>query len=192
MEQLELPGMPENRYVCTALDGFVDTLRRLLDAAWGPDWGELGEEVSDFTDPENVKLPQVVFHLLSRVPNKEFSPLKKRYSDTLPDPLYPGYHVEVWRRWYDCKIAFHCYARTNREARHLANKLAVFLDTYAGYFKEQGLSELLFLGEEEPERTRMAAGSLPVRTLLYLVRVEEVYVVRGKTLEEIIIETSRP
>jgi hypothetical protein len=179
--------MPESRYTCTTLDGFVETLRRLLDAAWGPDWGELGEEVTNLNDPENVKLPQVIFHLVSRVPNEKLTPLKKKFYETFPDPDYPGYNVEIWRKWYDCKVAFHCYARTNREARHLANKLEAFLDTYTGYFKEQGLSELVFLGEDEPERTRLSGGLLPVRTLLYLARVEEVHVVRGKLLEDITI-----
>lgn len=191
-EQLELPGMPENRYTCTTLDSFVDTLQKLLNTAWGPDWGEFGEEVTSLNDPENVKLPQIVFHLTQRIPNQQLTPLKKKFHEAFPDPYYPGHNVEVWRKWYDCKVTFYCYARTNREARYVANRFESFLDTYAGYFKEQGLSELIFLGEEEVERTRLSGGLLPVRVLSYLFRIEEVQVVRGKLLEDVIINIRQP
>lgn len=189
---LDIPGVPAPHYTCDTIDSFVDTLRRLLDAAWGPGWGEFTEETSVLNDPEQVALPYIVFHLESRVPNKELTPLKRKFHGAVADPHFEGYNIEVWRKWYDCKIRFYCFARTNREARYWANKLEAFIDTYVGYFKENGLSELLFLGENEPERTRMAGGLLPVRSLDYLARIEEIHVARHKVIEEIAINVLNP
>lgn len=189
MQELNLPGFPdETRYSCITVDQLIDNLRRLLDAAWGVDWGELTEEITVYNNPESTKIPRVVFHLLSRRPNEKLTPLKKRFYESFEDPYYKGYNVEVWRKWYDCKVAFRCYAQTNREARRLANRLEAFIDYYTGYFKEHGLSELIFLGEEEPGNTGLDAGFIPVRTLLYLLRIEEIHVVRGKVLEEVLIK----
>lgn len=190
-DALEVKGLEEERYTCQTLDNLVDTIRRLLDSAWGPGWGVFTDEVTSFNDPESLKLPYIVFHLLSRMPNKELTPLKKKFFNTFVDPLYPSHNIEVWRKWYDCKVAFYCYARTNREARYWANKLEAFIDTYVGYFKEAGLSEMIFLGEEEMERTSASSGLLAVRSLLYSVRVEEIRIVRGKLLEDLSIQVKQ-
>ena len=172
---------------CQTVDGFVDTLQRLLNAAWGPGWGVFTEEYTAFSDPQNVPLPQVVFHLLERAPTKELTPLKKRYFTVEPDPEYPGYNVEIYKTWYDCRVSFQCFARTNREARHLALQLEDFLTTYAGYFKEQGISEINFLGEEAPGRLDEAAGVVARRTLYYKLRIEHTITVRTKALEDVVV-----
>jgi hypothetical protein len=187
----DIPGITHERYSCDTLNSFADTLRRLLDAAWGTGWGVFSDEETTFDDPENMQLPYIVFHLVSREPNKELTPLKKRFFETMPDTLYEGHHVEVWRKWYDCRVDFLCYARTDREARYWTNKLEAFIDTYAGYFKENGMSELIFLGEGEAGRTRIQTGNLAVRTLRYLVRVEEIRIVRGKLLEDLSIQVKQ-
>lgn len=191
MDELEIKGLEEERYSCKTLDNLVDTIRRLLDTAWGPDWGTFTDEVTDFNDLENVKLPYIVFHLLSRTPNQQLTPLKKKYFETFVDPLYPSHHIEVYRKWYDCRIAFYIYARTNREARYWANRLEAFIDSYVGYFKEAGLSELIFEGESELEKTGPANGLLAVRSLLYVARIEEVRIVRGKLLEDLSIQVKQ-
>lgn len=172
---------------CQTIDGFVDTLGRLFSAAWGPDWGVFTEEHTAFTDPQNIPLPQIVFHLLERAPMKELTPLKKRYFTIEPDPEYPGYNVEIYKAWYECRVGFQCFARTNREARHLALQLEDFLTTYAGYFKEQGISEINFLGEEAPQYLNETAGVVPYRTLYYKLRIEHTIVVRTKVLEDVVI-----
>jgi len=189
MQELSLPGFPdETRYSCVTIDHLIDNLRRLLDTAWGAGWGELTEEITTYNDPERVKMPRIVFHLLSRRPNEKLTPLKKKFYESFEDPCYKNYNVEVWRKWYDCKAAFRCYAQTNREARHLANRLEAFIDYYTGYFKEHGLSELIFLGEEGPGNTGLDTGFASVCTLFYLLRIEEVHIVRGKVLEEVLIK----
>lgn len=180
--------LPKEQFTCKVLDDFVDTIRRLLEIAWGPGWGEFTEEAVNFGDSQNVRLPYITFHLVSREPHDILSPLKKRYFQTVPDPLYEGHYIEIWRRWYECLIRFYCYERTNREARALANKLEVFIDSYVGFFKERGLSELIFKSEEAPDLLDSRFGNLSVRALNYSARVEEVHIVRGKLLEEVALE----
>lgn len=183
-----MQGVMQDRYSCDTLKYFTDTLRLLLDAAWGNGWGVFTDEETTFDDPENMQLPYIVFHLVSRKPNEQLTPLKKKFFETIPDPLYKGHNVEIWRKWYDCKVAFVCYARTDREARYWANKLEAFIDTYVGHFKWQGMSELIFLGEGEAGRTRIQSGNLAARTLNYLIRIEEIRIVRGKLLEDLTIQ----
>lgn len=184
----QLTALDKERFTCQVLDDFVDTIRRLLDLAWGAKWGEFTEEYTAYGDSENEPLPRIVFRLYSRKPHDKLSPLKEKNFGVIPDPEYPNQYIEIWRKWYDCVIKFYCFDKTNRGARALADKLERFISTYTGFFKERGLSELIFLGEDAPELLDTRHGNKNVRILVYTTRVEEVRIVRSKALEDITIQ----
>lgn len=184
---------PVEQIGIVSIDDFAKAVHRLLNAAWGPDWGVFTEEDTALNDPNNVPLPQIIWHLEERVSQDKMNPRgKSRSWGAHVDKEYPGHTIEVRKWWFDCKVSFQCVAHTHKEARHLARRLEYFLVNYTGYFKEHGISEISFLRELGPRRFDHRQTNLPFRVLLFDVRIEQNDIVRTKAMEEIVIKASLP
>lgn len=167
------------------LDGFTDKIREMTAAAWGEDWGEFIQDEPTGNDPEEVILPKITFDTYERLPSKTHKSLAPIKFDTFRDPERPETLIEVYRQWFDVEVEFKVYHLTNRDARVLMEDFEGFLFTYREFFKDCGISELLFLAETKPQVVTRWGKKLSERNLRYLVRIERVQEVRSNILSDI-------
>lgn len=167
-------------------EGFADLLDRLLKAAWGQTWGTFTDKNPTGTTPEEVPLPIISWDVRERIPSEAMKQIKHRNWGTEPDPDNFGEFLTTFRQWFDCTIEFKVWAKTSREAKALLRKLEDVLLTYAGYFKEKGVSEITFLAETRGDVETAGRQDLACRVLAYRVRTEHITAVRTAALNEII------
>lgn len=182
---------PSSGPTVVSIDDFARATHRLLDAAWGHEWGVFTEEETALNDPDNIPLPQIIWHLEERVNQRELNPRGKyRGWGAEVDEKNPGHMLEQRYWWFDCEVSFQCVAKTNAEARDLARRLEHFLVNYTGYFKERGISEVQFLREVGPRRFDHRQTNLPFRVLFFNIRIQQVDIVRSKVMDEVLLKAS--
>lgn len=176
------------------VEGFAELLDRLLKAAWGDDWGTFTDQEPTGTTPESLPLPIISWDLVKRVRSEAFKQQKHKNWGTMPDPNNPGEFLSVFRQWYDCEVEFKVWAKTSHEAKQLVQRLEAVLTAYTGYFKEQGLGDLIFLSETSEGVQSAGRQDLACRRLLYLARVEHIFAERVSALDEIQtkVEATKP
>jgi hypothetical protein len=168
-----------------SVDEFTDLVKFILDAAWGPDWGEFTIEYPTGTDPDNIPLPIITYELVRRRPSESIPALKPKPMQIIPDPDVPGHTITIYRQWFDCYIDFSFWHKTHREAEDLKNRFEDMMLAYAGYFKQKGVSEILF-HEEGPEDISVKwRQDIPHRVLRYFIRLERVTTVRSVVINNI-------
>lgn len=162
----------------STIDEWTDWVKFILDAAWGAGWGEFTIENPIETNPEDVHLPIITYELAHRKPSDSIRGIKPRAMEIVPDPDIPNHKITVYRQWFDCLIDFHVWHKTNREAELLKNQLEDLMLGYSGFFKQKGVSEILFLEENPPDVSTKWRLDIPRRTLRYFVRLEKITPVR--------------
>jgi hypothetical protein len=167
------------------LDQFTTIIKTIIDKAWGATWGTFTNEWPVGNDPTTLPLPQITYELFHRVPSKSMKSIKPRLMETIPDPDVPNGTIDVYRQWFDCLVDFGIWHKTNMEAEALKQKFEDFMLAYSGYFKQQGVSELLFVAEMQPSVSTKWRQDIPHRALRYLVRIERVTPVRSTTISEL-------
>lgn len=161
-------------------EGLMKTLKYLLDAAWGPDWGRFSPDGPNVTDPRNVEYPIVTYGLQELRPGKigksgtrEIKP-RYRYMDRTRDvngTQPPA--VTIYGQVMEGEITFEIWEETNAQADEMAKQLRALIATYAGYLKEKGLKEIIFLKQQTGALSSHIQDSHKVRVLTYFVKFEE-------------------
>lgn len=175
------------------LDGFTDLIHDLLNRVWGPNWGIFTSESPTGNDPEVSPTPHITYNLLRREPADKKS-LKRKQFKTFADKDNPGHNITLYRQWFDCAMEFVVYTKTNKEATRVAQRFEEFMETYTGYFKQKGVSEIVFNSEEGPSVSSESRQDIPHRTVRYFVRIERITPVRSIHLKQIdiIIDDDEP
>ena len=167
------------------MESFTDTFKTLLDDTWDDGWGVFTVESPTGNDPNSVALPSIIFSVVERKPSKNKAGLKGRPFEMHLDPDNEDYTIILSRKWFDCEVEFLITHRTNREASQLMTKLELFIEAYVGYFKQQGLSEMIFIGESKSKLSNKSLEGIPSKCLSYLIVLERISTVRVRTTKEI-------
>lgn len=167
------------------MESFTDIFKSLLDDTWEDGWGTFTVESPTGNDPESIAMPCIIFDVENRVPSKNKTGIKSRQLEIIPDPDDEDYTLIVSRKWFDCEVSFLIINQTNREASRLMSKLESFIETYIGYFKRNGISELIFLREDKEKLRSKALEGVPSKCLIYLMVLERISVERVRTTKEI-------
>jgi len=186
----DIPGFRGERWLAEDniddIDELGEHIRLVLNAAWGDDWGEFGPELAEGEDPENVKLPQITYDVVSRdIPDKRG--LKPTLMDTVQEivnGIPTGDYFRIFRQWFDCVVEFNVCGTNSLEARRLMKKFETVLATYTGHLKQAGASEILFLKEVHATQSSNYREGIPMKCLLYLVRIERITTVKASTLRK--------
>jgi len=91
---------------------------------------------------------------------------------------------------FDTLVQFDIWALTNWEVEQLAIWFKRFMMSYRGFFKEMGISELLFWWRGRDDVSSKLKNSLHVRSLVYFVRTEEISYEDDYNLKEVKIQIS--
>lgn len=167
------------------LESFTDIFKSLLDDTWDDGWGTFTVEAPNWNNPESISTPCIVFDVEERVPSKNKIGIKSRQLEVVPDPDDTSYAFIVSRKWFDCEVSFLIASQTNREASRLMTKLETFIDTYTGYFKQNGLSEFIFLREDKSKLKEKVLEGVPSKCLVYLIVLERISIERVRSTKEI-------
>lgn len=185
----DVPEFSEDRFTAEGnidnIDQLGEVLRILLNAAWGPDWGELSPEFVRSEDAESIKLPQITFDINNReIADK--NPLKPQLTDTIievVDGVKTGDAFNVYRQWFDCIVEFNFWGKTTLEARKLMDRFESLMGVYSGLLEKLGVSKIFFLKELSPKQSIRFTDGLPMRCLVYYVRLEKINTVRLSILK---------
>ena len=187
----DVPEFSSERFVAEGnidnIDQLGEVLRILLNAAWGTDWGELSPEFARSEDAESIKLPQITFDINNReIADK--NPLKPQLTDTIievVDGIKTGDAFNVYRQWFDCIVEFNFWGKTTLEARRLMDRFESLMGVYSGLLEKLGVSKIFFLKELSPRQSVWFIEGIPMRCLVYYVRLEKINTVRHSILKNV-------
>lgn len=155
-------------------EAFTDKMKELLSIAWGEGEITFEHDEPQGNDPEGIVLPIITYDTFERVRSKTHPSLEPIKFSTVQDPDRPDRQIELYRMWFDVETEFKIYHKTNKDARIVLSEFEDFLWRYKSYFKEIGISDIVFLAETKPTVVERYGQRLPERTLRYLIRTERI------------------
>lgn len=169
------------------IEQLCDILKKLLNAAWGSNWGEISPDLKKGEDSSKIVTPQITVDINNR-DIAEKMPLKPVLINTVKEKVngqYTGDSLLIYRQWFDCVVEFDFYGRTAKETRQLQYKFESLLAIYTGYLKRQGVSEILFLEEVSSRNSLNFTEQVPMKCLMYWVRFERITPIRQSLINRI-------
>lgn len=169
------------------IEQLCNILKKLLNAAWGSNWGEISPDLKKGEDSAKIVTPQITVDTNNRdIADK--MPLKPVLINTVKEKVngeYTGDSLLIYRQWFDCVIEFDFYGRTSKETRDLQYRFESLLAIYTGYLKRQGVSEIIFLKEVSPRNSLNFTEQTPMGCLMYWVRFERITPIRQSLINKI-------
>lgn len=174
------------------IDKLGEILRKLLNAAWGSNWGTISPETSKGDDAEKIIVPQINYGINLREVADGSSP-KPTLMDTIKEEVNgqpTGDHFRVYRQSFDCIVEFNFWDSTSKACRDLMNSFEEVIATYTGYLKKEGVSEIFFLKEVPAKYSLNYSDSTPMKCLYFFVRLERIKKIRVSAINEIEMKLS--
>jgi len=166
---------------------FTSLLNDITKKAWGDDWGQMRPHFSSTEDAEDIPLPIITYEVVDRKPTPERGEIKPRIRNKVQDPD-TGETINLYGQWFDYILQFNVWDKSVQNVIDLLGDLEKLILTYTGYFKQQGVSELLFEEQLRDDKLTKWDESLNVRSIRYKVRIEVLQVIATGVLEDIDIE----
>lgn len=171
------------------IEQLADILKRLCNAAWGADWGELSPDLKRGEDSSNVVLPQITLEINTKDIAEGIGGLKPILVDVVKEQDDSGNETGdaflVYRQWFDSIVEFNIYGRNNKEARQLQKRFEQLINVYTGYLKRQGISEILYEREVSPKFSLNYDESVCMRSIYYYIRFESITPIRQSVINSI-------
>jgi hypothetical protein len=167
------------------IEKLTDMIYQLLNVVWKSNWGLFTDENPTGNNPDEIPLPHITYNLVHRTHTKGRT-VKQTQFDSFPDEENPGHNITMYRTWFTCVMEFCMYAATRKEATRLAQRFEEFMETYNGYFKSQGISEIVFMEELIPTISANYRQDIPHRTVRYEVRIERITSIRSAHLKQVL------
>ena len=171
------------------LEKLADILKKLCNAAWGSDWGELSPDLKKGEDSSNIIVPQITLDINTRDVAEGIGGIKPTLIDIIKETDENGNETGdaflIYRQWYDTNVEFNIYGRNNREARQLQKKFENLLNVYTGYLKRHGISEMFFEREVSAKFSSNYNESIPMRCIYYYIRFENITPIRQSLINSI-------
>lgn len=174
------------------IERLAEILKRLCNAAWGQDWGELSPDLKKGENSSEVVIPQITLEMNTRDIAEGIGGLKPVLVDIIKETNDNGEETGdaflIYRQWFDTNVEFNFYGRTNQEARKLQKKFENLISVYTGYLKRQGISEMFFEREVSPKYSLNYNESTPMRCIYYYIRFESITPIRQSLINNINLE----
>ncbi len=169
------------------IDELGEILRKLLNAAWGSNWGIIVPDTYKGEEAEQIQLPQINYSMNLREISDGTSP-KPQLMDTINEVVNgknTGDAFQVYRQTFDCIVEFDFFDNTSQGCRNLMSKFESLLATYTGYLKQEGVKEIFFLKEVPARYSLNYIEGVPMKCLYFFVRLERNKSVRVSTMRQI-------
>jgi len=135
-------------------------------------------------DPQKLQLPAVTYKIENKTSAREIKP---RQREQVIDPNNEGYILQIKGKRYNGTVKFDIWSNKNFQADEIADAFEIFVDSFTGYFKEQGLIEIIYDGSYNASSNNLH-DSLVNIYLRYSLTLEQQYIISTKTIEDIKIK----
>jgi hypothetical protein len=196
---------------CRSIEGWTDTIKRLMEAAWGfkdsNDSFQFSHSYGLLPDnPTDMKGVIIVYEILSMVPGtrgktgverkallREVVPRQTvtqvdENNEVVLQQSADNGRTWVWAQRFDAVVRFMIYGDTWERAIEYTDKTFDLIQTYTSIFRQAGLAKLFFRmqGQDilhDPPRVQ----EFPNRCLMYDVTIEKQTVVTYSQIQQILV-----
>ena len=128
----------------------------------------------------------ITYKLIAREPKGELKPrFREHFVEDKQDA--ESRIGDIYGQRFKCKIQFNVFASVYELAEQVMERFEDLMITYAGYFKKNGVGELLFEKQFTDEAFSTMRQTLSIRNLTYYVEVEKLTVIMKESIK--VIET---
>lgn len=133
---------------------------------------------------QKLDSPMITYKIIERKAKGELKPrIRENFRETDPDGnVRIG---EIYGQKFKCHLQFNIFASVYTTAEQVMEMFEEAMMTYAGYFKKNGVAEILFDKQLTDESFDMARQSLSIRNLRYYVEIEKLTVIMRESIREI-------
>lgn len=170
-----------------SLDDFVSMVAKIVSKALAKENAEfIPDEGAVLSDPQKkVEHPYILYSVVSRVPKLE---LKPRQMENIIENIGDTKNRRFGRNWnmrQTCIIQFDVLASDYETANKVMSTFEEMMFSYSGYFKANGISELLFKKYFTDKNLDKYRQWLSVRSIQYEIEIEKLITVFDTTIEDI-------
>lgn len=128
--------------------------------------------------------PTVAWSVAERMPAqfRTAKEVKERLRDSYHDPMYPGQMIEIYGQMFDNYIQFECVSRENYQAEGLVSWFEWFMRLHSWILQAKGAVNILFERRYRDEVVTKWRQDVASRSLRYLIRTDELFSTRVKSL----------
>lgn len=128
--------------------------------------------------------PKITYKIISRKPKGE---LKPRVRETIETDGKNGEDRlgQVCGQKFECLVQFNIFTSVYKEAEEVMEKFEELIFSYTGFFKKNGVAELLFKEQVTDDFYERLRETLSVRNLIYYVEIEKLTVIFKEKIKEI-------
>ena len=142
---------------------------------------------SKLYDPQkDIEHPYIIYTVVSRVPrHNELKPkIRQEIYERNPDGSVARQGT-IFAQIMDCEIQFNIVASDYSQANRVMSAFEGAMLNYTGYFKQNGVSELLFEKQYTDSNLDTYRQKMSVRSLVYHVVIENIHLAFDTTIAEI-------
>lgn len=159
------------------INKIVSIVMKNLDVSFETDEGK--EDFLESDNPINHNL--ITYKLIERVPKGELKP-REREAFTEKDGDRFG---EVYGQKFKCYVQFNIFGQTAEEAEKILDMFEEILFSYTGYFKKNGVNEIIFDKQFTDDYYKIYRQKFSIRNLRYYVEIEKLRVIFKEKIQEI-------
>lgn len=162
------------------IDKIITLTMKDLEVEFIPDEGKTLYLSSDFS----VDHPIITYKVLSRMPKGEIKPrFREGFSRSLASPEEEV--GEIYGQKFKCHLQFDIFASEYTVAEQVMERFEDMMITYAGYFKRNGVAELLFDQQFTDSHFESMRQTLSIRNISYYVEIEKLTVIMRENIKDI-------
>lgn len=152
-----------------------------LNVEFGPD------EIKTIAMSPDLEMsrPMITYKVISRKPDGERKPRKRESIEEKDVEESERRLGEVWGQKFDCVVQFNVWASVYDAAEQVMEKFEEAIFTYTGYFKKNGVAELLFEEQLTDANYDIYRQKVSVRNLRYRVKIEKLTALFQERIREI-------
>lgn len=162
------------------IDKLVTLTMKDLEVNFIPDEGKTVYLSND----QRLDTPMITYKLKERKPKGE---LKPRFRENFKESKngIESRVGEVYGQKFKCHIQFDIFASVYEVAEQVMERFEELMITYAGYFKKNGIAEIIFDKQFTDETFESMRQTLSIRSISYYVEVEKLTVIMRESIKGI-------
>jgi hypothetical protein len=134
---------------------------------------------------QKIDHPYITYKIISRTPDKELKPRPRQEIREVSKDTADERYGEVWGQKFKSYIQFNIFASEYTAAEEVMEKFEELMFLYTGYFKKNGISELLFSQQLTDTDYNIFRQTISVRNLQYYVETEKLRVIFREKIKEV-------
>lgn len=129
--------------------------------------------------------PTITYKLINREPKTELKPRQRQVINEKTENQEDERIGEVYGQKFKCLVQFNIFASVYTTAEEVMERFEELMFTYAGYFKKNGISEILFQKQLNDQSFDTFRQTISVRNVQYYTEVEKLTVLFREKIKDI-------